>query len=193
MALPPLTDNVYTEMVHAAASCAGTGDRMRAEHASVCPLDCPDTCSLTVTVEDTRIVNIRGSRANPYTEGVLCAKVPRAFPEFVHGERRLRTPLKRVGRKGEEHFVRVSWDEALDTIYTRVSAIIAEHGPQAVVPLNYGGPHGLLAGGSMDLRFFPRIGATLLDRRPLCGGIRTAASLGSFGAAPRLPPPQVRQ
>ena len=121
---------------------------MKTEHASVCPLDCPDTCSLTVTVEDTRIVNIRGSRANPYTEGVLCAKVPRAFPEFVHGERRLRTPLKRVGRKGQEHFVRVSWDEALDTIYTRVSAIIAEHGPQAVMPLNYGGPHGLLAGFS---------------------------------------------
>jgi len=164
---------------------------MKTEHASVCPLDCPDTCSLTVTVEDTRIVNIRGSRANPYTDGVLCAKVPRAFPEFVHGERRLRTPLKRVGRKGEERFVRVSWDEALDTIYTRVSAIIAEHGPQAVMPLNYGGPHGLLAGGSMDLRFFHRMGATLLDRGPLCGGIRTEAWLGTFGTAPGIRPEQV--
>jgi anaerobic selenocysteine-containing dehydrogenase len=164
---------------------------MKTEHASVCPLDCPDTCSLTVTVEDTRIVNIRGSRANPYTDGVLCAKVPRAFPEFVHGERRLRTPLKRVGGKGEERFVRVSWDEALDTIYTRVSAIIAEHGPQAVMPLNYGGPHGLLAGGSMDLRFFHRMGATLLDRGPLCGGIRTEAWLGTFGTAPGIRPEQV--
>ena len=65
---------------------------MKTEHASVCPLDCPDTCSLTVTVEDTRIVNIRGSKANPYTEGVICAKVPAAFPEFVHGPRRIRTP-----------------------------------------------------------------------------------------------------
>ena len=66
------------------------------EHASVCPLDCPDTCSLTVTVEHAKIVQIRGSRANPYTDGVLCAKVPKAYPEFVHGERRLRTPLKRL-------------------------------------------------------------------------------------------------
>ena len=164
---------------------------MKTEHASVCPLDCPDTCSLTVTVEDARIVNIRGSRANPYTDGVLCAKVPRAFPEFVHGERRLRTPLTRVGPKGQERFVRVSWDEALDTIYTRVSAIIAEHGPQAVMPLNYGGPHGLLAGGSMDLRFFHRMGATLLDRGPLCGGIRTEAWLGTFGTTPGIRPEQV--
>ena len=87
---------------------------MKVEHASVCPLDCPDTCSLTVTVDDSRIVGIRGSRANPYTDGVICAKVPKAYPEFVHGDRRLRTPLKRVGAKGEARFERISWDEALD-------------------------------------------------------------------------------
>jgi len=164
---------------------------MKTEHASVCPLDCPDTCSLTVTVEDTRIVGIRGSRANPFTEGVLCAKVPRAFPEFVHGERRLLTPLKRVGAKGEGRFARIAWDEALDTIHARVSAVMAAHGPQAVLPLNYGGPHGLLAGGSMDLRFFHRLGATLLDRGPLCGGIRTEAWTGTYGAAPGIPPEQL--
>ena len=164
---------------------------MRTEHASVCPLDCPDTCSLTVTVDDSRIVGIRGSRANPYTDGVICAKVPKAFPEFVHGERRLRTPLRRVGPKGEPRFVRISWDEALDTIHDRVSAIVAEHGPQAVMPLNYGGPHGFLAGGSMDLRFFHRLGATLLDRKPLCGGIRTEAWVGTFGTVPGIRPEQV--
>src|SRR5262249_49367869 len=74
---------------------------MKTEHPSVCPLDCPDTCSLTVTVEDERIVSIRGSRANPYTAGVLCAKVPEAYPGFVHGEGRLKTPLRRAGAGGE--------------------------------------------------------------------------------------------
>ncbi len=164
---------------------------MKSEHASVCPLDCPDTCSLTVTVEDARIVNIRGSRANPYTEGVLCAKVPKAFPEFVHGERRLRTPLRRVGAKGEGRFAPIGWDEALDAIHARVGAVIAAHGPQAVLPLNYGGPHGFLAGGSMDLRFFHRMGATLLDRKPLCGGIRTEAWVGTFGTVPGIRPEQI--
>jgi anaerobic selenocysteine-containing dehydrogenase len=166
---------------------------MKTEHASVCPLDCPDTCSLTVTVEDARIVGIRGSRANPYTDAVLCAKVPKAYPEFVHGERRLRTPLKRVGRKGEGRFAPVSWDEALDIVHDRLSAVVAEHGAQAVMPLNYGGPHGLLAAGSMDLRFFHRLGASLLDRKPLCGGIRTEAWVGTLGTVPGIRPEQVEQ
>src|SRR2546430_9734909 len=87
---------------------------VRVERPSVCPLDCPDTCSLTVTVEDDRIVAIRGSHANPYTGGVLCAKVPEAYPAFVHGAGRLRTPLRRVGAKGEGRFARITWAEALD-------------------------------------------------------------------------------
>ena len=161
------------------------------EHQSVCPLDCPDTCSLTVTVENERILSIRGSHANPYTAGVLCAKVPAAYPAFVHGDARIRTPLRRVGARGETRFDRISWDEALDTIHDRFTAIIAEHGAQAILPLNYGGPHGLLAGGSMDLRFFHRLGASLLDRKPLCGGIRTEAWMGTFGAAPGMRPEHV--
>jgi anaerobic selenocysteine-containing dehydrogenase len=163
---------------------------MRTEHASVCPLDCPDTCSLTVTVEDERIVSIRGSRANPYTAGVLCAKVPEAYPGFVHGEGRLTAPLRRVGAKGQGRFERVSWAQALDLVHERFSAAIAAHGPQAILPLNYAGPHGMLAGGSMDLRFFHRLGASLLDRRPLCGGIRTEAWVGTFGPTPGVRPEQ---
>src|SRR6185503_13716632 len=96
---------------------------------SVCPLDCPDTCSLTVTVEDERIVQIRGSHANPYTAGVICAKVPAAYPAFVHGDARIRTPLRRVGARGGRfdghgpsrsngaRFERITWDDALDTIH----------------------------------------------------------------------------
>ncbi len=163
---------------------------MKTEHPSVCPLDCPDTCSLTVTVEDDRIVSIRGSRANPYTAGVLCAKVPEAYPGFVHGEGRLTAPLRRVGAKGQGRFERISWAQALDLVHERFSAVIAAHGPQAILPLNYAGPHGMLAGGSMDLRFFHRLGASLLDRRPLCGGIRTEAWVGTFGPTPGVRPEQ---
>jgi anaerobic selenocysteine-containing dehydrogenase len=163
---------------------------MRVERASVCPLDCPDTCSLTVTVEDDRIVDIRGSRANPYTEGVVCAKVPHEYPEFVHGERRLRWPLRRVGPRGAGRFERVSWDAALDLIHEGLTRAIRAHGPQSVVPFNYAGPHGLLAYASMDLRFFHRLGASLLDRKPLCGGIRTEAWLGTYGPVPGIPPEQ---
>lgn len=163
---------------------------MVSERPSVCPLDCPDTCSLTVTVEDGRLVGIRGSRANPYTGGRLCAKVPREYPEFVHGPRRLRWPLRRVGPRGSGRFQRIGWDTALDLIHQRFQAIVRRYGPQAILPLNYAGPHGFLAMGSMDLRFFHRLGATLLDRRPLCGGVRTEAWLGTFGPVPGIPPEQ---
>src|SRR5262245_17790112 len=165
--------------------------RMRTVHASVCPLDCPDTCSLAVAVEDDRIVEVRGSRANPYTAGVSCAQRARDYPAIANGEGRLLTPLARVGARGEGRFRRVSWEEALDQIHARFTSVMAAHGPQAIVPLNYAGPHGMLAGGSMDLRFFHKLGATILDRKPLCGGIRSEAWIGTFGAVPGIPPEQV--
>src|SRR4026209_492114 len=162
------------------------------EHASVCPLDCPDTCSLTVTVENAKIVKIRGSRANPYTAGVICAKVAGSYPDWVHGPGRLQPRRAGGGAKGEGRFERVSWDQALDIVHERVTAVIAAHGPQAVAPLNYAGPHGMLAYASMDLRFFNRLGASLLERSALCGGIRTQAWLGTFGTTPGIAPEQVR-
>jgi len=154
----------------------------------VCTLDCPDTCSLTVTVENERIVAVRGSHANPYTNGVVCAKVPAMYPGFVHGERRIKTPLRRVGPRGGTSFERISWDAALDVVHARFGAIIAAHGPQAILPLNYAGPHGALAVGSMDYRFFHRLGATQLDRKPMCGGVRSEAWAGTFGTVPGMRP-----
>ena len=166
---------------------------MNVERASVCPLDCPDTCSLSVTVAGDEVVSVRGSKVNPITHGAVCAKVANLYPEFVHGPNRLRHPLKRIGAKGDGRFVRISWEEALDIIHSRVSDVIARYGPQALLPLNYAGPHGMLAGDSMSLRFFHKIGASLLSRSPLCGGIRSAAYSGSFGATPGTPLQQVSQ
>ena len=164
---------------------------MRTVHASVCPLDCPDTCSLDVAVEDGQIVEVRGSRANPYTAGVICTKVARDYPAIANGEGRLLTPLRRTGPRGEGRFERISWEDALDVIHARFTDTIASHGPQAILPLNYAGPHGMLAGGSMDLRFFNQLGATVLDRKPLCGGIRSEAWIGTFGPVPGMPPEHV--
>jgi len=164
---------------------------MSVQKASVCPLDCPDTCSLAVTVADDRVLAVRGSRANPITHGAVCAKVANDYPDFVHGPNRLRHPLKRVGAKGAASFARISWEEALEIIHARVAAVIERHGPQAVVPLNYAGPHGFLANDSMSLRFFHRLGASHLARDPLCGGIRSTAYAATFGATPGTPLQQV--
>ncbi len=164
---------------------------MTTELPSVCPLDCPDTCSLSVTVDDDRVVKVRGSDANPFTRGVLCNKVARYFPDFAHGENRVRYPRKRVGAKGEGAFERITWDEAIDIVHDRFRAAIDRYGPEAIMPLNYAGPHGMLMYASMDLRFFHKLGASLVNRRALCGGIKAEAYAGTYGDAPGMRPEQV--
>ncbi|MEP0155769.1 molybdopterin-dependent oxidoreductase [Pseudophaeobacter sp.] len=158
---------------------------------SVCPLDCPDTCSLNVQVQGETVVAVKGSTANPYTANVICNKVARYYPAFVHGTARLTHPLKRVGPRGSGQFERISWDAALDMVHAGFSKAIADHGPESVLPFNYAGPHGELAGGSMDRRFFYHMGASLLNRGPLCGGVRGGAYASLFGAAPGMPPVQI--
>jgi len=160
---------------------------MPTELPSVCPMDCPDTCSLLVTVEDDKIVKVRGSDANPYTAGVICNKIARGYPEFVHGENRLTTPLKRTGVKGSGEFEAISWDEALDTVAEKFKLIINDFGAEAIVPLNYAGPHGMIGDSSMDARLFHKMGATQLDRGPLCGGVRGLAYASLFGTMPGTP------
>ncbi len=154
---------------------------------SVCPLDCPDTCSLAATVENARLVAVHGSRVNPYTAGAICTKVARSYPEFVHGPGRLHYPLRRTGARGEGSFERISWDAALDIVHEGFSAAIEKYGPQSVLPLNYAGPHGQLSGGSMDRRFFHKMGASLLFRGPLCGAVKGTAYASLFGDSPGMP------
>ena len=160
---------------------------------SVCPLDCPDTCSLSIEVENGLIKKVKGSKVNPYTAGAVCDKVVKYYPNFVHGESRLRQPLIRTGEKGSGEFEAISWENALSLIAEKTKAVIKQYGPESVLPFNYAGPHGQLAVGSMDRRFFYKMGASLLDRGPLCGGVRGAAYTSLFGNAPGMPPEQAAE
>src|SRR5215470_16438716 len=86
---------------------------------TACPLDCPDGCSLAVTVRHGKLVQLDGSHKNPVTDGFICAKV-RKFGERVYGPDRLLHPARRKGRKGDGRFERTSWGEALELIVTRM-------------------------------------------------------------------------
>ncbi|PYS01667.1 MAG: molybdopterin oxidoreductase [Acidobacteria bacterium] len=130
---------------------------------AVCPHDCPDTCAMLVEVDESgRAVRVRGDPEHPFTHGGLCVKVAHYEKRTYHRERLL-YPMKRASHKGEGKFVRISWDEALETIAPRLKAI-AQKNPQSILPYSYAGTMGLLQGGSMDRRFFHRLGASLLDR-----------------------------
>jgi anaerobic selenocysteine-containing dehydrogenase len=147
-----------------------------------CPHDCPDTCATLVTVDKGRAIEIRGAPDHPPTAGVLCTKVAR-YLERTYSDERVLHPLRRVGRKGEGRFERIGWDEALDVIATRFGAIAASlDGAQAIVPYSYAGTMGLLQYGSMDRRFFHRLGASLLDRT-ICATAGKAGWIATIGAA----------
>jgi anaerobic selenocysteine-containing dehydrogenase len=144
-----------------------------------CPHDCPDTCALEVTVENGVAVGVKGGDM-PFTHGTLCTKVAR-YLERTYSPERVLHPMKRVGRKGEGRFERISWDEALDTIAARFKAIAAED-PQQILPSSYAGTMGLVNFAGMDRRFFHRLGASLLDRT-LCSSAGKAGLKITLGAS----------
>jgi anaerobic selenocysteine-containing dehydrogenase len=140
---------------------------------------------MLVTVEDGVATKIQGDPTMPFTDGTLCTKVAH-YLERTYSPERLRYPLKRIGRKGEGRFARVSWDEALDEIAARLKALAAED-PQTILPCSYAGTMGMAQYSSMDRRFFHKLGASLLDRT-LCStagkvGIKVTLG-GSLGMDP---------
>ena len=132
---------------------------------AVCPHDCPDTCGMTVTVDPAgRAIDLRGDKRHPFTRGFLCQKVSHYLERVYHPER-LRYPLRRVGKKGEGTFERITWAAAVAEITDRFRDIAASaDGPQAILPYSYAGTIGKLHYASLDRRFFHRLGASLLDR-----------------------------
>src|SRR5713226_10167467 len=118
---------------------------MREVRRSVCALDCPDACSILVTLEDGRATQLRGDPDHPVTRGFLCAKVSR-YLEREYSPDRLLYPQRRTGAKGQGRFERICWDEALDEIASRLTSISSEFGTEAILPHSYGGTMGFLNG-----------------------------------------------
>ncbi len=131
---------------------------------AVCPLDCPDTCSMLVTIDDGRAVAIGGDPQHSFTRGFLCHKTARYLDRVYHRDRLLH-PLRRIGAKGQGQFERITWDEALDVIASRLKSVAdGPHGPQAILPYSYCGTMGRIQSESLDRRFFHRLGASVLER-----------------------------
>ena len=147
---------------------------------ATCPHDCPDTCALLITVEDGVATHVKGDPDHPTTAGVLCTKVARYAERTYHPDRLLH-PLRRIGNKGEGKFERISWDQALSEIASRLNAIAAR-APQAILPYSYCGTMGLVQGESMSARFFHQLGASQLDRT-ICAMAGATGYKYSIGAS----------
>ncbi|HJT86472.1 MAG TPA: molybdopterin-dependent oxidoreductase [Bryobacteraceae bacterium] len=157
---------------------------------SVCALDCPDCCSLLVTIENGRGTRLRGDPDHPVTRGFLCGKVAQ-YLEREYSPQRLLYPQRRTGAKGEGRFERISWEDALDTVARRLREIAAEFGPESILPYSYAGTMGFLNGSGMDRRFFHRLGASRLDRT-ICSAAGAAGLTEALGLRYGTEPEQFR-
>ena len=160
---------------------------------AVCSHDCPDSCGVLVTVQTSadgaeRAVKLQGDPAHPVTRGFLCGKVAK-YLDRVYAPDRLLYPMRRRAgaakgplKRGREHetFDRICWDEALGEIAAKLHAIADESGPESILPYSYAGTIGQLGYGSMDRRFFHRLGASQLDRT-ICSTAGGAALLSVYG------------
>jgi anaerobic selenocysteine-containing dehydrogenase len=168
----------------------------RVVHA-VCSHDCPDSCGVLVTVDELtgRAVKMQGDPSHPVTRGFLCGKVAK-YLDRVYSPDRLLYPMRR--RKGvakgplehgreAEAFERISWDEALGEIAARLKSIATDFGPESILPYSYAGTIGQLGYGSMDRRFFHRLGASQLDRT-ICATAGGEALLSVYGVKLGTPP-----
>src|SRR5262245_39174875 len=147
---------------------------------SACPLDCPDACSLEVTVENGRVTKLDGAAdRNPLTDGYICAKV-RKLPQHLYGPERLLHPLRRVGPKGSGEFERISWEEAYALAARKLVETRDRFGGEAILPYSYGGSNGALSQDTTDALLFRRLGASRL-LRTVCAAATGAAATGLYG------------
>jgi anaerobic selenocysteine-containing dehydrogenase len=140
---------------------------------------------MKVTVQGGRAIQIEGDPTHPFTRGFLCGKVGRHYLDLVYSPRRVLSPHRRVGARGAGRFEHITWDQAIADIVGHFRAIIAAHGPEAILQYSYSGTLGMLNEGTMDQRFFNRLGASRLDRT-ICSaagkvgyGYTVGASIGT--------------
>ena len=146
---------------------------------TACPLDCPDACSLAVTVQSGKVIGIDGSNRNPVTNGYICAKV-RKFGQRVYGADRILYPAVRKGRKGDGQFKRVPWEEALELVATRFEHAKERHGGASILPYSYGGSNGFLTQDNIDAQLWRRFGTSRLART-VCAAPTGAANMALYG------------
>lgn len=161
------------------------------EYKSVCPYDCPDACGLIVTVDNNRIVKVRGNREHAFTRGALCPKMTH-YEKIIHSPKRLTTPLKRVGKKGigPSEYMPISWDEALDAIANNFKEVINQYGSESILRYSYAGTMGAVNSPAADY-FFRRIGATDQDRG-ICSPAKQAGFKSLYGNTLAIKPQEAQ-
>ena len=161
------------------------------EYKSVCPYDCPDACGLILTVDDNKVIKVRGNREHAFTRGTLCPKMAH-YERVIHSPKRLMTPLRRIGKKGigPDQFTPISWDEALERIVENFNHTINTYGSESILRYSYAGTMGAVNSPAADY-FFRCIGATSQDRG-ICSPAKQAAFKSVYGDTVAIKPQEAQ-
>ena len=161
------------------------------EYKSVCPYDCPDACGLILTVDDNKVIKVRGNREHAFTRGTLCPKMAH-YERVIHSSKRLTTPLRRIGKKGigPDQFTPISWDEALERIVENFNHTINTYGSESILRYSYAGTMGTVNSPAADY-FFRCIGATSQDRG-ICSPAKQAAFKSVYGDTVAIKPQEAQ-
>ncbi|MFC2044567.1 molybdopterin-dependent oxidoreductase [Chloroflexota bacterium] len=154
---------------------------------------CHGVCGVLVHLKHDKVVKITGDRDCPTSLGYTCAK-GRASPELLYHPDRLKYPMKRVGARGENRWQRISWDEALDTVASRLLKVKQEFGVESIASTQgTGRPYSLFFGrfmnylgtpnrfGGSHICYFPR----LMSSAMTCGTLPICDYYGFGGVYPK--------
>lgn len=121
----------------AAVPQAGGGDTRIVWGA--CSVNCGSRCALRLHVRDDEVVYVETDNTGDDRYGdhqVRACLRGRSIRRRINHPDSLNYPMKRVGKRGEGKFERISWQEALDTLADRLKRVVAEYGNEAVY-INY--------------------------------------------------------
>ena len=93
---------------------------------------CHGGCGVLAHIKDNKLVKIEGDPDHPWNQGRLCARAL-AMTQYIDHHDRLKSPLKRVGKRGEDQFEEISWDEAFDIIEEKMKTIREDFGPESMI------------------------------------------------------------
>lgn len=155
---------------------AGSFDYTKAEATPTICFGCTTHCGVIGWVADGRVHRIDGNPLDPNTQGKICSKAQGIVSATYYPERLLH-PLKRVGRRGDGRYKRISWDEALDEIAARMSALREAGTPEQFV-FHYGRDKTK----GYTKRFTNAFGTpNRLNRRSICSSNRRAPLMSFYG------------
>src|SRR5208337_2351217 len=144
---------------------------------------CHGSCGVKLYVEDGKLIKVEGDERHPWNRGRACPRVL-ALTQYAYHPDRIIHPLKRVGKRGEGKFARISWDEAFDLCEARLREIRDQHGAESVIfcqgtgrdiggPIsflayNYGSPNWCQLGLSGQSCYTPRLAAMKVTLGDFC-------------------------